>query len=61
MAKKAIAYAIAQNPEYLVEIHWEYGNAIMLSNGTSIRFENGRAKIPLRLFPEVEQHGCRRI
>jgi hypothetical protein len=61
MAKKAIAYAIAQNPEYLVEIHWEYGKAIMLSDGTSIRFKDGRAKIPLRLLPEVEQYGCKRI
>lgn len=61
MARKAIAYAIAQNPDYLVEITWEYGKSIMLADGTSIRFKDGRAKVPLRLLSEVEQHGCKRI
>jgi hypothetical protein len=61
MAKKAIAHAIARNPEYLVEITWDGGKTIMLSDDLVIRFVNGKAKIPLRLLPEVEQHGCKRI
>jgi len=61
MAKKAIQFAIAQHPDYLIEITWEFGKAIMLSDGTSVKFNDGRAKIPLRLLPEVEQYGCKRI
>lgn len=60
MAKKAIAFAIASDPSYLVEITWEFGGKIMLSNDSVLEFKNGRAKIPLALLPEVERHGCRR-
>lgn len=60
MAKKAIAFAIANNPSYLVDITWEFGNKIMLSDGSTLEFTNGRAKVPLALLPEVERHGCQR-
>jgi hypothetical protein len=60
MAKKAIAFAIANNPSYLVEITWEFGNKIMLSDDSVLEFKNGRAKVPLALLPEVERHGCKR-
>jgi hypothetical protein len=60
MARKAIAFAIANNPSYLVEITWEFGSKIMLSEDLVVEFKNGRAKIPLAFLPEAERHGCKR-
>jgi len=60
MARKAIAFAIANNPSYLVDITWDFGNKIMFSDGSVVEFINRRAKIPLALLPEAERHGCHR-
>jgi hypothetical protein len=61
MARKAIAFAVAQDPSYLVEIEWTGGTRIMFSDGSSVQFRSSRAKIPLRLLQEAQTHGCKRI
>jgi hypothetical protein len=61
MARKAIAFAVEQDPSYLIEIEWTHGTRIMFSDGSSAQFRGNRSKIPLRLLQEAQHHGCKRI